>query len=64
MRYVVIYYDGNDLKAKIIIDHDCSFPFGVTNEMVADDCYDINAIISIGSYEPCVVINDEAVIGE
>lgn len=66
-RYLVIYYDGNETKAKLIDAEDGKFPFGVEPEMVGDDCVDITAIVEVGSTlaVPSVVIDDQEVdLGE
>lgn len=62
-RFVVIYYDGDENKAKLIDDDAGRFPFGVDADMVGDDCVDIHAIIAIAddTTVPLVVIDDQEV---
>lgn len=62
MRYVVIYYDGDNTKAKLIDDTENRFPFGVEPDMVSEDCVDITAIVEVGTASaPLVVIEDQEV---
>lgn len=67
-RWLVVYYDGNGTKAKLIDAEDFTpgenpkFPYGVEPSDVADDCEDITAIVLVGNdtnVVPLVVIDDE-----
>jgi hypothetical protein len=63
-HWLVIYYDGNQTKAAIILDDttdgDVTMPFGVEPHQVADDCVAITAIIDCDDNPtPMVVIDDE-----
>lgn len=64
-RWLVIYYNGDRIKAAMIDDDtsdgSVSMPFGVDPSQVADDCVEINAIIQIEdpATVPFVVIEDE-----
>jgi hypothetical protein len=62
-RYLVLYYDGNANKAKLIDDAECRFPFGVEPEMVGEDCEAINYIVEVvdATTIPMVVIDDQEV---
>jgi hypothetical protein len=62
-RFLVIYYDGNENRAKLIDDTEMRFPFGVDESMVGDDCASITAIIRVvdATTVPEVVIDDQPV---
>lgn len=62
-RYLVLYYDGNDNKAKLIDDDGMRFPFGVDESMIDESCELINAIVEMpdNTTVPLVVIDDQEV---
>lgn len=59
-RWLVLYYDGNENKAKLIDEEGGTFPFGVEPEMIGDDCEAINYIVEVSDDTtiPMVVIDD------
>jgi hypothetical protein len=63
LRWLVLYYgllpDSNirTERAKVIVDHAMSFPYGVQNEQIAGDCMSIIAIVPLpDDYEPDAVV--------
>jgi hypothetical protein len=53
LRWLVLYRTEEGPAAKIIIDGEFSFPFGVSEDMVGEDCEKIIAIVSLpDDYEP------------
>lgn len=60
LRWLVIYMTEDGPASKIIIDGECKFPFGVSDDMVADDCERIMAIVSLpDDYVPGNVVMDD-----
>jgi hypothetical protein len=62
-RWLVVYYNGNEEKVKLIDEEGGTFPFGVEPSQIADDCETINVIIEMpdDTYVPMVVIDDTEV---
>lgn len=47
MKYLVMWYDGDNNRVTLVTDGSNQFPFGVTPDMISDDCYHINAIVEV-----------------
>jgi hypothetical protein len=64
-RWLALYRTKDrHARAKIIVDAECEYPFGATNDMVDDDCAEIVAFVALpDDYVPhTVMIGDDAEI--
>lgn len=59
LRWLVIYRTlDTKTAAKVVVDYERKFPFGVELDMVGEDCHQILAIVSLpDDYEPDTIVD-------
>jgi hypothetical protein len=59
LRWLVIYRTLNTkTAAKVVVDYEHKFPFGVYIDMIGEDCHQILAIVSLpDDYEPDTIVD-------